>query len=774
MTRRTLIRRIRARLDGERGFTILETVIAIMVVFASLTALAYTASIGFRYVGYGRDRIQATGVANRVMEDIRGLAYTKITNGIPSNELSSDSRIVSCSGTYRFETCSGEKIVSSTFASGYEAAWLVPHTDQLSVGNLDFTYHTYVTNDSPTTTPYRVTVIIEWANGAIRSAPNNSVRLQSLFWSPNGCVNPNTHPFAAPCQPFFYGQVDAPQARLDVTGQLHDFAVDFDSLALTLPGLSATAQEEQTTQLNAATTLSGIEFVDSTGTTDVGSQQASSEADDEVETSAASASGGNATNLSALSASRLNADCCNQIGLIASVPAGDQEHRATTVDAKVADTYACPTTGTRETDLLPCAGGHIRQVGTITVAVPVTHVTPLVGSANLLRIVGPATDTTAKIDRDASARHGRGRTDRCPGDPDARDGAARWVPRVGHDGADRDVDEPVARHELLRPAGRVLGHGCTRSQESGRPPTPRRRSRPGPSSTTTAPGTRTRSVTDATLDTLTVTCSKTQLVGLSTVTWRVTVAAGGIRHASTTTTQTADPADAQTRWDAEATVQPIEITIRYEYIVDGVQRDQPRSRRSTRGTCSPTASTSRRRRPNREMAMMRRPTIRRLRSEDGMTLVELMVAMAILSIVSLVFTTTLSSVQRAVVEEDVRIRLNDQVRLAVQSIDRLVRSGNILYDPVDESGNDPFDATATGYMFRIYTQAEQTRGPGRPVRAVARGRRGAPPVSHVARSSRPRTLRTGRSWPRASSTGRSTSPPSRSTPPAARSPSSST
>jgi prepilin-type N-terminal cleavage/methylation domain-containing protein len=105
---------------------------------------------------------------------------------------------------------------------------------------------------------------------------------------------------------------------------------------------------------------------------------------------------------------------------------------------------------------------------------------------------------------------------------------------------------------------------------------------------------------------------------------------------------------------------------------------------------------------------MIRATIRRLQSEDGMTLVELLVAMAILSIVSLVFTSTLSSVQRAVVEEDVRIRLNDQVRLAVQSIDRLVRSGNILYDPVDESGNDPYDATATGYMFRIYTQAEQT------------------------------------------------------------------
>jgi type II secretory pathway pseudopilin PulG len=98
-----------------------------------------------------------------------------------------------------------------------------------------------------------------------------------------------------------------------------------------------------------------------------------------------------------------------------------------------------------------------------------------------------------------------------------------------------------------------------------------------------------------------------------------------------------------------------------------------------------------------------------------MTLVELVVAMGILSIVMLVLTTTLTSIQRAVVEEDVRIRLNDQARLAVQSIDRLVRSGNILYDPVDETGNDPYGSTA-GYMFRIYTQAEQS--PTQPARCA--------------------------------------------------------
>jgi prepilin-type N-terminal cleavage/methylation domain-containing protein len=107
--------------------------------------------------------------------------------------------------------------------------------------------------------------------------------------------------------------------------------------------------------------------------------------------------------------------------------------------------------------------------------------------------------------------------------------------------------------------------------------------------------------------------------------------------------------------------------------------------------------------------------IERWPGQAGLTLVELLVAMAIMSIVLLVFTTTLTSVQRTVVEEDVRIQLNDQARLALQSIDRLVRSGNILYDPVDESGNDPYGAD-TGYMFRIYTQAEQS--PTQPARCA--------------------------------------------------------
>lgn len=97
----------------------------------------------------------------------------------------------------------------------------------------------------------------------------------------------------------------------------------------------------------------------------------------------------------------------------------------------------------------------------------------------------------------------------------------------------------------------------------------------------------------------------------------------------------------------------------------------------------------------------------RLRREEGITLAEVVIAMAILSVVMLVFTSTLASMQRAIVEQDVRSQLGDSARIVLQSIDRQVRSGNLLYDPTAEAGTvDPFGVSASGYLFRVYTQAQ--------------------------------------------------------------------
>jgi prepilin-type N-terminal cleavage/methylation domain-containing protein len=102
---------------------------------------------------------------------------------------------------------------------------------------------------------------------------------------------------------------------------------------------------------------------------------------------------------------------------------------------------------------------------------------------------------------------------------------------------------------------------------------------------------------------------------------------------------------------------------------------------------------------------------RRLQGQDGMTLPELMVTMSLLGVVLLIATSVMASIQRTVTYEESLTRTLDSARLAVQELDRELRSGNVLYDPslenapvgtpgriVSCTGCDP------GYTLRVYTQ----------------------------------------------------------------------
>jgi type II secretory pathway pseudopilin PulG len=89
-----------------------------------------------------------------------------------------------------------------------------------------------------------------------------------------------------------------------------------------------------------------------------------------------------------------------------------------------------------------------------------------------------------------------------------------------------------------------------------------------------------------------------------------------------------------------------------------------------------------------------------------MTLVELLVSMLVLGIVMVIFGSVLASVQAGVVRQDNLSRTLDQARLALQQLDREIRSGNVLYDPAVEGGAQ---ASCSGcvafYTVRVYTQA---------------------------------------------------------------------
>jgi type II secretory pathway pseudopilin PulG len=565
MTQQILARRLRARLHGERGFTIIETVVALGVVFASLATVAYTVTAGLNYIGYSRSRVQATGLANEVIEEIRALPYSTIRRGLSSTDLTGDSNIVWCATEYRYPSCSGEKLVISTFSGGYAADWIVPHSGTLDLDGLTADWATYVTNPDPSTNPYTVTVVVTWTGGALSDSPSNIVQLQTKFWSPTGCVSSALHPFAAPCQPFFYGLAQAPAGEIKITGDLHLGWVDFIEGRIDLVGAEASGQQEQLSEAGSTVFGSGAHIDDSAGTESEGAEIVTNEADTDPGSPTGDEAGSTLSGAGA-ALERLQPDCCDEIGIRLTAPAGDIGDANAASAATAADTYPCPPEGTRETDALLCGGSRVRQTGTITAELPFTHVVDTLGNANLVRVTAPASYSTAVVDRDAVAGY--------QGIVDVT--VNRYLGNIYLGGFPWSGMTAPAGMSAMSTADnnycvRITGFTDTARAIAGeRSPTDPSNSIGGTVYYYNGAGFSSKTVTDSTLGTLAVTCETTQTIGGSSVTWRVQVLAGGFTAGAVPApTQTADPGDSQTRYEADATTTPVKVVLHYYLIVDG-------------------------------------------------------------------------------------------------------------------------------------------------------------------------------------------------------------
>src|SRR5919108_3218801 len=101
----------------------------------------------------------------------------------------------------------------------------------------------------------------------------------------------------------------------------------------------------------------------------------------------------------------------------------------------------------------------------------------------------------------------------------------------------------------------------------------------------------------------------------------------------------------------------------------------------------------------------------RMKAEEGLTLPEVVINLVVMGVVLTAFLSILASVQRHMVRERDRSTTDDQARLAVEAIDREVRSGDVLYNPTFEPS-----PTVAGYGFRVYTEANApTRNGGSPL-----------------------------------------------------------
>jgi prepilin-type N-terminal cleavage/methylation domain-containing protein len=106
---------------------------------------------------------------------------------------------------------------------------------------------------------------------------------------------------------------------------------------------------------------------------------------------------------------------------------------------------------------------------------------------------------------------------------------------------------------------------------------------------------------------------------------------------------------------------------------------------------------------------LRRRLARRSGADDGMSLVELMVAMLIFSVVMAVSFSVLASVQRQSSDVQAREDTVGNARLATEQMDRQIRSGNVLYDPQAENYHNPAHPSVVQPSMRVYTQANGTQ-----------------------------------------------------------------
>jgi type II secretory pathway pseudopilin PulG len=96
--------------------------------------------------------------------------------------------------------------------------------------------------------------------------------------------------------------------------------------------------------------------------------------------------------------------------------------------------------------------------------------------------------------------------------------------------------------------------------------------------------------------------------------------------------------------------------------------------------------------------------------ENGTSLIEMVVAVMLMAIAASIYLGALTSVYSGVNRQQRRSEINDEARLAIEAMDREVRSGNILFDPT-ESYSAPTCgsyACVSGFSVRVYTQANAT------------------------------------------------------------------
>jgi len=370
-----VLSRLRARSNSEEGFTIIEMLVAMMVLAIVMTSLMYVMASSLKQVAFAKQRQTAAALVDKTMEQARALPYSMIQLGLDDHDVtsSSDSNISVSGSTYTY-TPTGETIVhgnqngnASCPGATVCQAPLVPHKSTASLNSTAYTISTYVTNFSGSTGAYRITVVVSWSPSQV-SGVSNQVSSQSVIYSPsNGCLSDQTHPFSAPCQPFLYAQSSTGKGSITISPVAGASGnpiqgVNLTQAELDLAQADSAMQIEQTSKVEGSLTTSET-AVNAGSAQSSGATTVSSQADNDPATPATTqpscpSSQGSTSTVSAFDPGGSG----NGLSLTAS--SGDTGCTVSTASASSSSTPTCnDTTGTPLNTGLPCGSGNIQQTG---------------------------------------------------------------------------------------------------------------------------------------------------------------------------------------------------------------------------------------------------------------------------------------------------------------------------------------------------------------------------------------------------------------------------
>src|SRR5262245_37252296 len=229
--------RKRAHAD-EGGFTLIELMVAVTVLMVALVSLAYVVLVGFSDIAVARPRQGANGLANQTLEQVRALPFDTLKKGLSNADLTASTTTGNASfdANITKNTCGaptvycykGESIPRGANAN---VVPLVPHQQNVTIGSTHYTIKVYVTyyNNVTTNNTFRVTTEVSWANSQVGGV-SSKVTAQTIAFSGTGCLSTSTHPFAAPCQPFFYGSGSWDAGTITMTGSVEGMNLSTASL----------------------------------------------------------------------------------------------------------------------------------------------------------------------------------------------------------------------------------------------------------------------------------------------------------------------------------------------------------------------------------------------------------------------------------------------------------------------------------------------------------------------------------------------------------------